>query len=122
MKTRNVIEKEMFAALRATNKKFANNVEFNRFDATGKNFNFTLKVKSSKGKGARRGFQGRRLINACWHVHGTFFEELFKIQPQAIVVSSGVGKITKDEGNWQDRNIGSIMQPMMFSDACDCDK
>jgi hypothetical protein len=37
-------------------------------------------------------------------------------------VSAPTGKRTIDTsgGNWQDRNIGSSMYPLYFSEACDC--
>lgn len=103
-------------ALELTNAQYDSNVEWNRHPNTG---GFTLKVKDSKGKGARRGFSGRRLINACWHVHGDFFDNLFEVVPEASVRSRGQ-VITKEFGNWEDDNIGSKMSPLYFSEACDC--
>lgn len=81
---------------------------------------FTLTVESSREKGARRGHQGQRVSAACWHAHGDFFDALFSINPDAVIVSMGTQTITKQDGNWQDRNIGSQMQPLYYSEACDC--
>ena len=53
-------------------------------------------------------------------MHGNFFEKLFEISPEAIIYSSWAGKITNHSGNWQDKNIGGIMNPMYYSDACEC--
>ena len=47
------------------------------------------------------------------------FDILFKINDKCEVRSGGK-LITIDEGNWQDRNIGSIMYPMYHSEACEC--
>lgn len=124
MIAKNCSTKDMERALSGVNKKYKGNVEFNRFEPHGKHIAFTLRVKSSKGPGHRVGFyNSRRLVSACWHVHGHFFEELFKVNPEAVVISRWVenGKITRYGGNWQDRNIGSMMRPLMLSEACDCE-
>ena len=108
-------------ALKAVNELYNDNIMFKRLD--GKIF--TLRVKDSKGAGARRGYnftksgERRRLISACWHVHGDFFEALFKVNPRA-VVHAGRRKITAEGGNWQDWNIGSLITPLYHSEACDC--
>jgi len=120
MRIKNVTSKELEQALKETNKQFKDNVTWNRFDKKGSQFIVTLKVKDSNGAGARRGFHNRRkLISACWHVHGTFFDELLSINENAVILPAGY-RIDKNGGNWQDRNIGSIINPMYFSEACDC--
>jgi hypothetical protein len=96
-------------------------VIFNRCDSTGKNWSVTLKTIDSNKPGSRRSPTGRRMPIACWHVYGRFFEELFTINPAIVVVALG-RKITKDEGNWVDSNIGSIAQPLKYSEACNCGK
>jgi len=114
-------EKQLYQAIKAVNKKYNGNVCFNRYpEKVGKRFRFTLRVKDSIGKGAKRGFTGRKTIHACWHVHGDYFEECFKLNPEAVIMA-GSKAITINEGNWQDRNIGSIMQPLYYSEACECE-
>ena len=120
MKARNTNRKEMEAALAVINKKYKGNVIWKRFD-DGKTINFTLTVKSSKGPGGRIGFTGRRVAAACWHVHGDFFDALFAINPGSVIVSMGE-RITVNGGNWQDKNIGSHMNPMFYSEACECNR
>lgn len=122
MKAYNVDKEQMHLALKNTNIKFKNNIRFNRFDIDHNCINFTLKVWDSSREGAKRGYNKRKLINACWHAHGTFFEELFKITPNAKIITSmgGRRKITKYDGNWEDINIGSIMNPQYASEACEC--
>jgi len=56
---------------------------------------------------------------ACWDTHGNYFKKLIEINPDVVIVSMGQ-KIDQHGGNWIDRNIGSIIQPMMYSDACEC--
>lgn len=123
MLARNVTPNDLSAALNAVNRVFDGNVGFNRCpDRVGRGYRFTLRVADSKGPGHRRTHTGRRHPSACWHVHGLFFEALFAINPNAIIVSRWVenGRITKDNGNWQDHNIGSVYRPLQFSSACDC--
>lgn len=146
MLIKNTTKEQIESALMATNKVFDNNIMFNRFDAANRKqtrFNVTLKTKDSKKAGHRRGFPAftgfnslpdwskrRRLAYACWHVHGTFFEKLFEIAPIAAIHSGSSlanpnrgnnGWITIDGGNWEDRNIGSQLNPYYFSEACDCE-
>ena len=118
MKAKNTNRNEMEAALAIVNEKYAGNIVWNRFD-DGKTINFTLTVKSSKDPGGRLSPQGRRVAAACWHVHGDFFDALFSINPDAVIISMG-RKITIEAGNWQDRNLGSMMYPFMYSNACEC--
>ena len=127
MIARKCTEKDLQAALRAINKPFGiygrnyrKNIIWNRApEKCGAGFRFTLRVNSSKGPGAKTGWNGRRTVSACWHVHGHFFDALFRICPAAII-RAGDQKITKEAGNWQDRNIGSDFQPLMYSESCEC--
>lgn len=102
-------------AIETVNKEQGYQIEFNRNDQSGKWFNFTLKSKSGI-PGARTSHSGRNLACASWHAHGYVFDEIFKLDPNAVIVSVGE-KITKDFGNWQDRNIGSMMNPCYFSET-----
>ena len=109
-------------ALAKTNEQYNNNICYNHFPELvcttreGKpKYRLTLRVKNSKGEGARRGYTGRRLISACWHVHGTFFDNL---PPTTTIITAG--GTTHPGTEWQDRNIGSILHPLFFSEACDC--
>jgi len=130
MKAKNVTVYEMEKALEAINRLyFDNNVTFNRFDVNRNGINFTLKVKDSKKPGHRLGYpdyetgKQRRLASACWHVHGQFFDALIAVNPKAEIISTLRGQkvvINSEGGNWQDSNIGSIVRPMYYSEACDC--
>ena len=56
---------------------------------------------------------------------GHFFEEVFKIAPEAEILSGSqhyIRKmaITKDSGNWEDWNAGSMMYPAYMSELCEC--
>lgn len=131
MKALKTTTQEVQKALDIVNQKYNGNVEFKRFDNTSRSVSFTLKVKSSRGKGHRESFamvpyghQPRRMVAACWHVHGDFFDALLALNPAAVIRSLDL-KIYKDaygvvQGNWQDRNIGSQVHPIAHSIACEC--
>jgi hypothetical protein len=106
--------------------KFSGNVCWNREpEWKGKQIALTLRVKESNGPGHRLGFcrtsrgNRKRLTSACWHVHGYFFEALLEINPN-IVIKSLNKTIDINGGNWQNWNIGSIMDPLYHSEACEC--
>jgi hypothetical protein len=133
MIAKNCSAEDLQAALDKINReRYEGNIKFLRLDGLNQNstrWRFTLTVHSSKGAGSRltvrhpwAGYKQHRLAAACWHVHGYFFEALFGINPGAEISTGRVKSITKQEGNWQDYNIGSMAAPMYFSDACCCDK
>lgn len=125
MKAKNCTTEDLRNALDKNNAKYGNNIKFKRLDITGKQVTFTLTVVSSKGPGARhstwKNAKGNytRIAAACWHVHGDFFDALFKIAPDA-EIKTGNKSITRHCGNWEDWNIGSAYQPMYYSEACFC--
>jgi len=129
---RNVTENDLKEALAQINQKYENNVTWNSFKQIGKTtFNVTLRVKDSKKAGHRIAYWAyvngkiRRLPYACWHVHGDFFDALLEINPNAKIKTHGryVYKEGNDVvGNWEDWNIGSIMYPLYYSEACECGK
>lgn len=101
-------------ALRHLNKRYSGNISFNNLTQETKNrVRFTLKAKSGE-PGSRLSTSGRRLPKASWHAHGYFFDALFALDPNIWVKSRG-HKITKDAGNWEDFNVGSIMFPSPMS-------
>lgn len=116
---RNATYQNVIAAVEATSRRFDNNIEANRFEQIGRNFFVTLKVKNSHGNGARRGYTGRAMIAACWHVYGIFFDELIKDNPAIVIVAMGK-KIGAGYGNWYDSDVGSIARPRKYSEMCEC--
>ena len=116
------------AALAVVNARYAGNIKFKTLEPKGKRISFTLTVISStigtgKAKvtapGVSIGPNGRRIAAACYHVHGDFFDALFRVCPDAVVMSLGK-VITKDGGNWQDWNKGSMAYPKLASECCEC--
>ena len=119
MIAKNVTEYHLQKALEIVNQKYNNNVIFKRLTPEGRRYRFTLRVKDSKGDGAKTGYTGRHTISACWHVHGNFFDALLEIKPDAVIQSASK-TISSNGGNWQDWNIGSILNPLYFSESCNC--
>jgi len=120
----NVTVGELDKALEKTNERYEGNLIWKRSpERVGRRFRFTLTVKTSKGKGGRRGHSGRRIAAACYHAHGDFFDNLLEIQPEAFVLVAGAKgqkRIDIDGGNWEDYNLGSNWRPLYASEACDC--
>jgi hypothetical protein len=131
MIARKVERGQLERALVAVGERYGGNVRWNREPSkVGRGWRFTLRVHDSKKSGHRtsagygsmtRHSRPRRMISACWHVHGHFFEELFRICPDAVITTGRGLRITDKDGNWQDFNIGSMAYPVNFSEACDCD-
>lgn len=133
MLAKNTTIEQLEKALQTINQRYDNNIYWNRApEPIGKQIRFTLRVKSSKGKGAKLSYSAysntRRTSSACWHVHGDFFDALLEIEPKAIITSKGnLLKIYRDntgtiQGNWRDWNVGSIAFPVMYSESCLCDE
>lgn len=132
MKISNVTKSDLMLALVKANKKFDDNVAFQRIDALNKEktrWTVTLKTLDNRGLGARRGFpvwegfdktpnwEKRRHISfACWHVHGVFFDSL---PPKARIYLSSEG-LHRPGDAWKDRQIGATLNPYFLSEACDC--
>ena len=129
MRVTGTTEQELRNTLAQINRDFYDgNIAFKRLEPTGptrKSFIFTLTVNDSRKPGARRGFQRKkdgeryRLAAACWHAHGNFFEELFERSPNAVITSMG-RKIDANQGNWEDKQVGSLYDPVYHSKLCDC--
>ncbi len=119
MQTTATIE-QLNAALNAVNAKYDNNIIFKSGPEgiSAKRRRFTLTVKRSQDAGGRLSHQGRRVAAACWHVHGDFFEYLFDDGVE--LIKAGTKSMKDNYDNWQDWNIGSIAQPMYYSEACNC--
>ena len=119
MKTTATID-QLDKALKTINSKYDNNIRFKVIkDISSKRVQFTITVNDSKGPGARRSAEGRRIAAACWHVHGELFDSLWAQDPDTLIIA-GPLRMTGWQDNWQDRNIGSMYQPLMHSQACEC--
>ena len=107
---------EINGAMEITSSLFRGNVMYNRYPTPlGRAFRVTLRVKSSRGPGHRYSFSRRRLVSACWHVHGVFFDHL----PRGATILTGRGYYYPGS-DWEDFDIGSIAEPFYISEACEC--
>jgi len=112
--TTNATIQELNTALAIINKDYDGNISFETLEQKTKNrVSFTLKAKSGL-KGARLSHSGRKLPKASWHVHGELFDTLFSLRSDIFILSLGK-RIDANGGNWQDSNIGSIVNPLYFS-------
>lgn len=87
-------------------------------------FRVRLRATSSRGKGARRSWSGRRSVAACWHVFRDVVRETMSEYPDA-VFRTAMARYTAE--NFEHTypatghvNIGSMMQPAYMPDLCDC--
>jgi hypothetical protein len=129
----NATTQELNEALEKINHRFDHNIIFRELKQISKNRRqFTIRVIDSKKAGHGRGndhpnwtdrkgnpVKPRRLVSACWHVHGWLFEELINLNPLIFIKSRGQ-RIDKLGGNWEDYNVGSMIYPQAASDRCDC--
>ena len=123
MKIYNTTLETLQEALKRTNEIFNGNVIWNRspesLNEKDTAFVLTLRVKNSSDYGARRSTIGRKMVSACYHVHGMFFDYLFELS-DTVRVRTGQQHLESKYDNWNDFNIGSEYQPCMMSYACEC--
>ena len=123
MKIRTEKEGLISEALKKVNAEFNNNIKLKKYDVKkgrkGYLYTVTLTVQDSRGAGSRIGPTGRRVSAACWHAHGRFIDSIFELDPSAIVWTMGI-KCDTNSWYWRDKNIGSIINPLYYSNACDC--
>jgi hypothetical protein len=109
----NCSEETLRESLNEVNTRWGYKIEFNRFERIGRWVFFTLKTRSGI-PGSRLSGSGRKGPWVSWHAHGYLFEQIL-VQEENTVIWSGGKRITAKGGNWEDRNIGSMVSPLMFS-------
>jgi hypothetical protein len=118
----NATKAQLDSALDYINGRYFNgNIKLKNWKEQGRRLRFTLTVHDSRGPGSRISHTGRRIAAACWHAHGHLFDALFVINPRIWIQATRTRAARITGGNWQDRNIGSVAQPMLYSEACDCE-
>ena len=133
MRLYNVPINELRAALSSVSCLYEGNLIFNRLEQRRNHIIFTLRVLRSDSPGHRLGFSRtangnrRRFTAACWHAHRDLLALVFKQFPMARLKSAGgnyKGAIDFQVNyDWTgDRNIGSIMDPLHYRNACECDQ
>lgn len=115
---------QIIDALHKVNARFGNNITFRRLEWAGRTrdgrdkYDVLLRVKDTSGPGARRSPAGKRMIYACWHTHGCFFDALGEL-PQRVDIKAE-GRWFRAGDAWVDWNKGSLLAPVMYSEMCDC--
>lgn len=122
MIVRNVTRQQVIDAVNATSENILLDIQ-----PEGKGWRFTLRPRSTKGQYARRSYTGRRVNAVCYHGHYIVMQWLFRDAPDAILISTharynGAGDFYRLAEGVGDVNIGSMMQPMSYREACDCYK
>jgi len=127
MKLYGVTQGQAEAIMRKVSRKlYKGNLDFAYLEPHNNHVQFTLRVKDSHGRGARLGqSNGRHLISACWHAHRDLMREIFTQFPQARLVSAkavyhGAADFTQKYVATGTGNIGSMMQPLQYDQACEC--
>ena len=123
MNAKHCKREELILALEGVNETYDNNITFKSLKACNKKedrFNFTLRVISSKGTGSKSTSSGRRTISACFHVHWEFFQHLFKINPNVILVSRG--KVIPHNATMSELDFkeGNVFNSTYSSQLCQC--
>lgn len=95
-----------------------------RANPKGRGFMFTLAPVN--GRYQRRGHTGRRVHAVCYHGHFAFMDALYRLAPDAVLITAmqrydGAEDFRRKAGAVAERNIGSMMQPLDYGDACDCE-
>lgn len=93
---------------------------------TGKRFRGRVIVQSSRGKGARRSWSGRRMPAACWHVFRDVVRATLAAYPGATFrTAMAYYTAANFEATYPATgytNIGSMMAPVTMPELCDCDR
>lgn len=91
-----------------------------RPEGTGVRFRLALVGEKYR----RMGHTGRKVAAVCWHGHQDFFRALFRINPKAKIRTCQAAYDSPEhfERTYGDtnRNIGSMIQPLYYADACWC--
>jgi len=126
MKLYGVTQEQLESVMAKVSKRlYKGNLEFVYLEPHKNHVQFTLRVKDSHGKGARLGMTGRHMVSACWHAHRDLMREIFTQYPNARLVSAqavydGAADFTQKHLATGYKNIGSMMQPLTYEQACEC--
>lgn len=105
---------------------YEENIVFKREpEKDGRAVSFTLTVGDTRAPGSRRSNTGRRISACCWHGHRDVMMALMLDNPRARIRTAfadyrGFVDFSNRFGATGKTNIGSIVEPMLFRDACNC--
>ncbi len=84
---------------------------------------FTLALDGERYR--RRSHTGRKIAAVCWHGHYDFFREVYTQNEEATIITAQARYNNRADFEYSaettgDNNIGSMVEPMAYRDACDC--
>lgn len=118
-------------AIRAVNDKFNAHVTTEYTTNTRKGVKAKLRVETNKSVFHRLAQSltslgnRKKIVSLCWHGFGHVFREVFTINPLAKIRTAQI--VYKDVSAFNnnfystDRNIGSEIYPLLYSEACECE-
>lgn len=125
MKVKGLTSMALHEVFMAVNDEHGTSLFMDNFKPVGRFWQFSVRLHSSKHRFHRRSHRGRRLVAACFHGHKALYEEIFKRNPEAVIVTA----FARYDGHKDfldkyravgNKNIGSQFQPLYMSEACDC--
>lgn len=83
---------------------------------------FTLRVRDSRGPGARVSASGRHMPKASWQAHRDVMEAIFRFDPSAFLHTAladydGREDFLRKYEATGDKNVGSMMEPVSFRET-----
>jgi hypothetical protein len=116
MKVKGILIDQLTSCIENVNSKHGYKLIYNRYpERKGNYLHFTIRSEKSGIPGARTSHSGRNMVSASWHAHGYLFDEILNLNEDAIIKVGNNHTIDQNGGNWIDRNIGSLMNPVKFS-------
>lgn len=125
MEIRHLTAEQVQQALDTANESFSDNLKFGYApEQTGVKVikvRCTLRVKDSKGEGARMSASGRRTVAATYDAHYAFMEAIMMINPQARISTAmedyrGIGEFYAKAPRVANIKVGSQAWPVPFGD------
>ena len=94
---------------------------------SGKGFRFRITPIGGKYQKLSASYfnRGRKCHAVCWHGHRDFFRVLFRLSPDAVVITA-LARYTADnfESTYPetDKNVGPPIAPIHYSECCNCNE
>jgi len=89
------------------------------------NTSYRFGIRPIDGKFQRVSPSGRKVHAVCWHGHLEFMRNLYRTNATAKFRTAmnnydSLADLESNKGNAYHRNIGSMIYPMYYGDACEC--
>lgn len=120
MKIKGIVLSELETALSRINGEYNGNLKLADDRNIPRGVQFVLRCHDSHKYGARLSSSGRRHTpSASWEAHRDFFREVYKINPEAVIVTAlatyrGSADFEVKFPATADHQVGSRMEPVSF--------